>query len=111
MSFDRGDVALVRFVFADEQGAKRRPVLILSGREYHAGRQEMIVAAMTSNVMRLLPGDVEIRDWQSAGLPTPSVAPGSVRTIKQSMIERGIGRVQPADLRTYQAALRQTLGL
>ena len=29
-------------------GAKRRPVLVLSGRDYHAGRREVIVAALTS---------------------------------------------------------------
>jgi mRNA-degrading endonuclease toxin of MazEF toxin-antitoxin module len=56
-SYKRGEVALVRFVFADEHGAKRRPVVVLSGHEYQAGRQEVIVAALTSNVSRLLPGE------------------------------------------------------
>ena len=35
----QGDVVLVRFVFSDETGAKRRPVVILSTDEYHRGRQ------------------------------------------------------------------------
>ena len=110
-SFDRGDVVLVRFVFADEQGAKRRPVLVLSGPEYHSGRQEVIVAAVTSNVSRLLPGDHLIAGWRRAGLPQPSVATGILRTIKRGMIDRTIGKVPAADLRAVQATIRATLGL
>ena len=53
----RGDIVLVRFVFADEKGAKQRPGLIVSSDRYHGGRQEAILAAMTSNVRRLLFGD------------------------------------------------------
>jgi mRNA interferase MazF len=110
-SYDRDDVVLVRFVFADEHGAKRRPVLVLSGTDYHAGRQEVIVAALTSNVSRLLPGDHLIKDWQGAGLPRPSVATGILRTIKQSMIERSLGKLQAGDLRAFKRLLRVTLGL
>lgn len=110
-SCDRGDVVLVRFVFADEHGAKRRPVLVLSGTDYHAGRQEVIVAALTSNISRLLPGDYLITDWQGAGLPRPSVAMGILRTIRQSMIERSLGRMPARDLRAFKQLLRGTLGL
>jgi mRNA interferase MazF len=98
-SYERGDVVLVRFVFADEHRAKRRPALVLSGADYHASRQEVIVAALTSNVSRLLPGDHLIKDWQGAGLPRPSVATGILRTIKQSMIERSFARMPARDLR------------
>jgi len=108
---DRGDVVLVRFVFADEHGAKRRPVLVLSGTDYHVGRQEVIVAALTSNASRLLPGDHPIKDWQGAGLPRPSVATAILRTIKQSMIERSLGKLPTRDLRAFKQLLRVTLGL
>lgn len=83
-SCERGDVVLVRFVFADERGAKRRPVLVLSGDDGHAGREEVIVAALTSNVARLLPGD--------------------------HLIERSLGRLAARDLRAFQKLLRDTLG-
>jgi len=53
----RGEIVLVRFVFAGEGGAKRRPALVLSTDAYKAGRADVIVAALTSNVSRLLPGD------------------------------------------------------
>lgn len=110
-TFERGDVVLVRFVFADEQGAKRRPVLVLSTSTYHLGRQEIIVAALTSNVERLLPGDRAVREWRAAGLPKPSVVTGILRTIKASMIETSLGHLRPKDLKDVDAALRETLGL
>ena len=110
-SCERGDVVLVRFVFADERGAKRRPVLVLSGDDYHAGRQDVIVAAVTSNVSRLLPGDHLIEAWRDAGLPRLSVATGILRTVKRAMIERSLGRLAARDLRAFQKLLRSTLGL
>ncbi len=84
---DRGAIVLVKFVFADEKGAKRPPALILSTEEYHTGRREVVVAAITSNVERLLVGDYRIAQWREAGLPFPSVVTGIIRTIKRDMID------------------------
>ena len=66
-AFNRGDVVLVGFVFADESGRKLRPAVVLSTRAYQRGRQEVIVAAITSNVRRRLFGDHLIADWKKAG--------------------------------------------
>ena len=52
-SFSRGDIVLVKFVFADEKVVKQRPGLIVSTARYHQGRGETILAAITSNVGRL----------------------------------------------------------
>ena len=84
--YKQGDVVLVRFVFTDESGAKRRPALILSTGEYHRG-------------------------WQEAGLLFPSVATGIIRTIKRTMIERQLGKMPPEDMQAIQQRLRQILGL
>ncbi len=110
-TFERGSIVLVRFVFADEQGAKRRPVLVLSTSPYQVARQEVIVAALTSNVERLLPGDRAVREWRAAGLPKPSVVTGILRTVKRSMVERSLGRLRAKDLKDVDASLRETLGL
>jgi mRNA interferase MazF len=111
ISYEQGDVVLVRFVFSEETGAKRRPALILSTTDYHTGRQEAIMAAITSNVDRLLVGDHLITDWQQAGLLFPSVVTGIIRTIKKAMIERRLGAISPVDLRATQEKLREVLGL
>ena len=110
-SYEQGDVVLVRFVFADETGTKRRPAVIVSTSDYHQGRQEAIMAAITSNVDRLLVGDHLIAGWQEAGLLFPSVATGIIRTIKQAMIERRLGVMPPADMQAIKNNLRQVLGL
>ena len=39
--YGQGNVVLVRFVYTDEAGAKRRPAVILSTGDYHRGRQEV----------------------------------------------------------------------
>ena len=110
-SYDRGAIVLVRFVFADETGAKQRPVLILSTKQYHAGRREVVVAAITSNVGRLLVGDHKIKAWRQAGLPLPSVVTGILRTIKWDMIVGSLGMLSASDVRAVEHNLRGSLGL
>ena len=89
--YSRGDVVLVGFVFSDESGEKFRPALVVSSSTYHHARQEMIVAAITSNIKRRLYGDHLIADWKGAGLLFPSLATGILRTIKQTMVRKKEG--------------------
>ncbi|MCD6554529.1 MAG: type II toxin-antitoxin system PemK/MazF family toxin [Anaerolineae bacterium] len=109
--YEQGDVVLVRFVFTDESGAKRRPTVIVSTSDYHQGRQEAIVAAITSNVDRMLVGDHLIEGWREAGLLFPSVATGIIRTIKQTMIERRLGAMPNGDMAAIKRQLQYILGL
>jgi len=109
--YNRGDVVLVDFVFSEENGSKRRPVLILSSGHYMAGRQEAVVSAITSNTWRILLGDHLMVDWESAGLLFPSVATGILRTIKQTMIDRKMGAVSERDLVEIESNLKQILEL
>jgi mRNA interferase MazF len=109
--YEQGDVVLVRFTYTDETGAKRRPAVILSTGDYHQGRQEAIIAAITSNVQRLLVGDHLIEGWQEAGLLFPSVATGIIRTIKRATIERQLGKMPAGDMQAIQDKMRHILGL
>lgn len=110
-SFNRGDVVLVKFVFADEKGVKQRPGLIVSTDRYHQGRRETILAAITSNVGRLLVGDYKIRGWRESGLPYPSIVTGIVRTIKHAMIAGKMGELPAAELHSVENKLREILAL
>jgi mRNA interferase MazF len=110
-NFNRGDVVLVRFLFSDESGAKRRPAVIISTGDYQQNRQEAIMAAITSNIDRLLVGDHRIAGWKSAGLIFPSAVTGIIRTIKQTMIERRLGSVPPKDMQSIDENLREVLSL
>ena len=109
--YRRGDIVLVNFVFAEETGSKRRPVLLLSSDKYMEGRQEAVVSAITSNTRRILTGDYLMVDWEDSGLIFPSVVTGILRTIKQSMIERKMGEISPRDLAEIESNLTQILEL
>ena len=110
-SFSRGDVVLVKFVFADEKGVKQRPGLIVSSDPYRQGRHDAILAAITSNVGRLLVGDYKIRAWRESGLPYPSIVTGIVRTIKHDMIAGKMGELPASELHAVDNKLRENLGL
>ena len=109
--FSQGDVVLVNFVFSDESGVKHRPALIVSTDRHHQEWQEVIVAAITSNVNRLLVGDHKLRAWRKTGLLYPSVVTGIIRTVKQDMISRKLGTAAATDLQAVKRKLRGALGL
>jgi len=110
-AYNRGDVVLVGFVFSDESGKKFRPALVLSSPAYHRGRQEVVVAAVTSNIRRRLFGDHVIADWKGAGLLFPSLVTGILRTIKRTMIDRKLGTMPKSDMQAVDRELRRSLGL
>jgi len=102
---------LVGFVFADETGIKSRPALVISADKYHAGRQEVIIAAITSNVKRVLLGDHIVSQWQESGLLHPSVVTGVIRTVKQPMVQRRLGTMTVNDMQNVDTNLSTVLGL
>src|SRR3989454_12814201 len=50
MTYEAGDLVLVPFPFTDLGAAKRRPVLVLSRREFNAHAPDFIVCGITSNL-------------------------------------------------------------
>lgn len=75
MAHSFGDVVLVPFPFTDQSGAKKRPAVIVSSSGYNAGRRDLVIMAITSQVRTPLGfGEALIADWQAAGLIKPSVA-------------------------------------
>jgi mRNA interferase MazF len=110
-TYKRGDIVLVKFVFADEQGVKQRPGLLVSSDRYHRSRREAILAAITSQVGRSLVGDYRLTEWRAAGLPLPSTVTGIIRTIKREMIIRKIGALPAAELANVESHLRVSLAL
>jgi mRNA interferase MazF len=110
-TYKRGDIVLVKFVFADEKGIKQRPALLVSSARYHRSRREAILAAITSNVDRQFTGDHQLKQWKAAGLPLPSTVTGIIRTIKQEMIVKKLGELPQADMGAVEDQLRLVLAL
>ena len=86
-------------------------MVVLNPDAYHQGRQEAIVAAISSNVSRLLVGGHPISGWRQAGLLYPSVAAGIIRTTKQHMIARRLGTLPSDDMAGVGRQVCSYLGL
>ena len=109
--FSRGDIVIVDFLYPNQGGSKHRPALVVSSASYHAGRQEVVLAGVTSNVYRRLPGDTHLMDWASANLIRPSVVTGILQTVKRSAVARALGSLSARDLGAVEDSLRDALGL
>ena len=110
-AYSRGDVVLVGFVFSDESGRKLRPAVVVSSAAYNRSRQEIVVAAITSNIRRRFFGDHLVADWKGAGLLFPSLVTGIFRTIKRTMGDRKLGAMPKREMEEIDVKLRQSLGL
>lgn len=110
-TYNCGEVILVRFIFSDNRESKLRPALILSTQSYHNKRQELIMAAITSNLDHQLIGDTKIKDWKKAGLLHPSLVSAIIRTIKQEMIRHKLGRLTNNDFQKVKQNLKKVLGI
>ena len=104
-NYKQSDIILVDFGFSEKMGSKKRPALILSSNQYNEKRQEVIAAAITSNIERVLFGDTKITDWKNAGLLYPSLVTGIIRTIKSTMIINTLGNLSKHDFRKVQENL------
>lgn len=108
--YKQGEVVLVEFGFSEGRGLKKRPALVISTEAYHQRRQEVIVAAITSNVTRELFGETKLSQWQAAGLLYPSVVTGVVRTIKATVVIRKLGTLPSQDFHLAHKNLGTTMG-
>ena len=93
-NYQSGELVIVAFLFAGTTETKRRPGLIL----LDTGDEDMIVAKITSQIPRTT-FDVEIQEWQQAGLKRPSVVRlHKLNTLQKSLVERRLGILTPDDL-------------
>ena len=111
MAHSFGDVVLVPFPFTDQSGAKKRPAVIVSSSGYNAGRRDLVIMAITSQVrMPLGFGEALVADWEAAGLIKPSVLKPVVTTIEQGLVVRTLGALSAADLHNLRETIAQLIG-
>lgn len=109
-SYKQGYLVLVDFGFSEGTGFKKRPALVVSSDDYHKDRQEVIIAAITSNVKRMLVGDTRIDGWKESGLLYPSLVTGIIRTVKNKLVLRKLGTLLKKDLQKVKKSLKKSLG-
>lgn len=67
--YEFGDLVLVPFPFTDQSATKRRPAVVVSSSAYHRARLDLLIRAVTSQQPTTLSvGEVQVQDWQGAGL-------------------------------------------
>jgi mRNA interferase MazF len=111
-TFNRGDVFYVRFQFTNRAAAKNRPAVIISSDSYHASRDDVIITGITTNLDRTdFVGQMNMMEWQSAGLREPSAISGIIMTVRSNVFSDRVGSLSTADLERLDASLRESLGL
>ncbi|MBD2409267.1 growth inhibitor [Nostoc calcicola FACHB-389] len=92
-NYQSGSVLLLKLPFSDAVTFKLRPVLLL----LDTGDDDVIVARITSQITQTA-FDVEIIEWQQAGLMRPSVVRlHKINTVEKRLLERQLGTLQPND--------------
>ncbi|MBD2607685.1 type II toxin-antitoxin system PemK/MazF family toxin [Scytonema hofmannii FACHB-248] len=92
-NYQSGSVLLLKLPFSDTVTFKLRPVLLL----LDTGDDDVIVARITSQITQIA-FDVEIIEWQQAGLMRPSVVRlHKINTVEKRLLERQLGTLQPND--------------
>ncbi len=110
----RGDIVLVLFPNSNLSSAKTRPTLIVQSDDLQTGLPQIIVAMITSRMIRAgHPSRVNVLlnspAGQQSGLLTDSVVmTDNLATISLAAVYRVIGSLPTPDI---DAALKHTLGL
>jgi mRNA-degrading endonuclease toxin of MazEF toxin-antitoxin module len=73
--------------FTDQTGTKKRPAIVVSSDAYRRQRPDVVVMAVTSQLLRPAGavGEVLITEWQKAGLPKASLI-GQRSTIEADLL-------------------------
>lgn len=102
-SYQPGEVILLSFPLSDATSSKRRPALVL----LDTGDEDIVVARITSQIPQTV-FDVELVEWQQAGLLLPSVVRvHKLATLEKRLVERKLGILISADWVKVQARTKQ----
>ena len=96
--YSQGEIVLIPVPFSDLSASKKRPVLVISNNGYNAASQDIIVVAITSNLVQQgIP--IAANDMAQGKLPKPSIIRSDkIYTLHQDIAVKRIGRVTDAIL-------------
>ena len=97
-NFLKYDVVVVKFPFASSLKYKARPAVILSSDIYNENKREtLIILAISSSKENKLDFELEIQNWQKAGLLKSSIFKSSIATIEKEFVISKLGRLDEED--------------
>ena len=105
--YNPSEIILLTFLFSNPLERKRRPALVL----FDTGDDDLIVARITSQITKT-EFDVEILEWQKAGLLVPSVARiHKLATLEKNLVERKLGSLIQEDWAQVKMRIQQLWSL
>jgi mRNA interferase MazF len=91
--YSGGEVLLASLVFTDQDGIKKRPVLVVRD----GGDNDLLVLPVTSHAVRSS-WDIMLTDWREAGLRLPSVVrTEKLATIAKRTVVLELGKLSASD--------------
>ena len=97
MTFEQGDIVLAEVPFSDASGTKRRPVMVVSSKAHNAKSLDVIVFAITSNLVNAEHSvPIDNTDLSDGTIVRPSlIKVDHVLTLDKSVLFRKLCRVKP----------------
>lgn len=93
MTYVFADILLVDFPLTDRSASKQRPTLVI----LDTGDDDVMVAPITSQGTRSN-FDVEVDDWEEAGLKIPSfIRIGKLSTVDKVFVRHQLGKLLEQD--------------
>ncbi len=107
-SYSKNEIILVRYPFSDLSGSKVRPAVVINAP--HSSNDLMIVP-LTSKISSLLSGEIVLNNWKEVGLNVPTAIKRGIYTVKDNLVIKIIGKLEPSDSENLEKSLRFWLGL
>jgi len=107
MKYSFSEVVLLEFPFTDGQNSKLRPAVVVKDTE----DSDIILVRVTSQI-RNSEFDIEVTDWQSAGLKLPSIIRiHKIATMESNMIVKSLGNLSTDDSSKLKQVLAKLFSL
>ena len=112
-NYKRGDVVLVPFPFTDLSSAKQRPALIISSDVLNSTREDLLLAAVTSQIGSTIASDeflIPHSDLAACGLPKPSIIKlAKIVSLHRSLVVKRIGGMPITTMTEVMRRIRELL--
>jgi mRNA interferase MazF len=103
-TYQSGEILLLSLTFTDGITTKLRPVLVM----LDTGDQDIVVARVTTSQTTQTAFDIEIIEWQQAGLARSSVVRlHKMNTVEKRLINRQLGILTSRDWTQVREKIKQ----
>lgn len=109
--YRQGDILLIPIPYSDLTSNKKRPVLVLSNDDYNTKTEDIIVAAITSNITSKEYSILILnKDMQEGNLHVNScIRVDKIYTLSQSIVIKKFGAVKPEIIINVKEKLRELI--